>query len=167
MVILNSRMLGKRWVSEWYIRAQEKSIQKTFWNLLTVKFMFNSDLYTNLHFSFASSLPPLPHSFLLSIKSGIIPVCEIKPAAAPEGTRSEDGQPVNYSQTPTGSPFWPSCRAGQCVRAPHPATDTLRIILSQKWILIKKCFNSSQGMPHYQEDRWSNPTLAISIRLSS
>ena len=67
-------------------------MQKTFRNLLTVKFTFNPDLYTHLHFSFASSLPPfLPHSFFLSIKSEVIHICEIKTAAVPEGMRSKRG----------------------------------------------------------------------------
>lgn len=74
------------------LRAAEKSIQKTFWNLPSVKFIFNPDLYSHLHFPFASSLPPfLPHRFFLSIKSDITHVCEIKAAAVPEGMRSERG----------------------------------------------------------------------------
>lgn len=52
--------------------------------------MFKPDLYTHPHFSFASSPnPSFPHSFFLSIKSDIIPVYEIKPAAVPQGMRSK------------------------------------------------------------------------------
>jgi len=107
--------------------------------------MFNPDLYTHLHFSFASSLPPFfSHSFFLSIKSDITHVCEIKTAAAPEGTQSKRGtahELPSLVYTYTYSFLTQSCgeQVSVCTYNFTPL-DGIRIFVPQKAIPDIKCF---------------------------